>query len=124
MQKNIIITGTSRGIGFELVKLFSKAGHQVLALSRNKKPVEELNLENVKSVSFDIQQEEDQQKVRKFVEENWKKIDILIHNGGEFTKNNFEKMNLNDLISIYKNNVFSDLSLLLKLIDFFNLYYK
>jgi len=118
MQKNIIITGTSRGIGFELVKLFSKAGHQVLALSRNKKPVEELNLENVKSVSFDIQQEEDQQKVRKFVEENWKKIDILIHNAGEFTKNNFEKINLKDLKSIYETNVFGVFSLTQKLIPF------
>lgn len=118
MQKNIIITGTSRGIGFELVKLFSKAGHQVLALSRNKKPVEELNLENVKSVSFDIQQEEDQKKVRKFVEENWKKIDILIHNAGEFTKNNFEKINLKDLKSIYETNVFGVFSLTQKLIPF------
>ncbi|MGB7394638.1 MAG: short-chain dehydrogenase, partial [Pricia sp.] len=28
---NIIITGTSRGIGFELAQLFADAGHQVLA---------------------------------------------------------------------------------------------
>ena len=33
-MKNIIITGTSRGIGFELALQFANAGHQVLALSR------------------------------------------------------------------------------------------
>jgi NAD(P)-dependent dehydrogenase (short-subunit alcohol dehydrogenase family) len=31
---NIIITGTSRGIGFELALLFAEKGHNVLALSR------------------------------------------------------------------------------------------
>ena len=39
MSKNVIITGTSRGIGFELVHLFANAGHKVLALSRNAQPV-------------------------------------------------------------------------------------
>ena len=32
MAKNIIITGTSSGIGFELVKIFANNGHNVLAL--------------------------------------------------------------------------------------------
>jgi len=45
--KTVIITGTSRGIGFELVHLFSKAGYAVLALSRNAKPVSNLNYENI-----------------------------------------------------------------------------
>lgn len=31
-NKNIIITGTSRGIGFELALQFANAGHQVLAI--------------------------------------------------------------------------------------------
>jgi len=33
-MKNIIVTGTSRGIGYELALQFANAGHQVLALSR------------------------------------------------------------------------------------------
>ena len=31
----IVITGASRGIGFESAKLFAASGHQVLAVSRN-----------------------------------------------------------------------------------------
>jgi NAD(P)-dependent dehydrogenase (short-subunit alcohol dehydrogenase family) len=33
-MKNIIITGTSRGIGYELALQFANAGHNVLAISR------------------------------------------------------------------------------------------
>jgi len=41
-MSNVIITATSSGIGLELVKLFAEAGHDVLALSRNEKPIERL----------------------------------------------------------------------------------
>ena len=34
-MKNIVITGTSRGIGFELAQLFANNNCNVLALSRN-----------------------------------------------------------------------------------------
>ena len=53
-MKHIIITGTSRGIGFELVKLYANAGHQVLALSRNSQPITNLGLSNVTAFSFDL----------------------------------------------------------------------
>ena len=45
MSKNIIITGTSRGIGFELVHLFANQGYNVLALSRNAQPVNNLHFD-------------------------------------------------------------------------------
>ena len=38
-MKNVIITGTSRGIGFELAIAFAQAGHNVLGLSRNAEPI-------------------------------------------------------------------------------------
>ena len=57
-MKNIIITGTSRGIGFELVQILAQKGFNVLALSRNEQPVIDLNLENVTSFSFDLSNEE------------------------------------------------------------------
>jgi len=44
---NVIITGCSRGIGYELALLFAQSGHKVLALSRNDKPIKELNEVNI-----------------------------------------------------------------------------
>ena len=46
-MKNIIITGTSRGIGFELVKNIAEQGHNVLALSRNNKSLSNLSYKNL-----------------------------------------------------------------------------
>ena len=79
MNKNIIITGTSRGIGFELVQLFSKAGHNVLALSRNDKPVQSLKLENVTAFSFDLNTIDAYKKVEIVADTNLSKLckDIL-----------------------------------------------
>ena len=65
-KKNIIVTGTSRGIGYELVKKFSQQGHNVLALSRNAEPIKQLNLDNVVAIPFDITSEGDIQEVVQF----------------------------------------------------------
>jgi NAD(P)-dependent dehydrogenase (short-subunit alcohol dehydrogenase family) len=34
-MKNVLITGASRGIGFELAKIFSASGNNVVAVARN-----------------------------------------------------------------------------------------
>ncbi|WP_040282898.1 SDR family NAD(P)-dependent oxidoreductase, partial [Psychroserpens damuponensis] len=66
-SKNIIITGTSRGIGFELVHLFANQGHNVLALSRNAQPVSNLHFDNIASFAFDLCKEADYLKVEDFI---------------------------------------------------------
>ncbi|MFD0834233.1 SDR family NAD(P)-dependent oxidoreductase [Mariniflexile aquimaris] len=106
MTKNIIITGTSRGIGFELVKLFANAGHNVLALSRNEKPVENLKLAKVKSFSFDLNDTEAYKKVEDFVTSNWKQVDVLINNAGMLINKPFSEISMEDFERVYKTNVF------------------
>ena len=76
MTKNIIITGTSRGIGFEMVHIFAKQGHNVLALSRNAQPVSNLQFDNITSFSFDLNNPEDYTKVETFIKDEWKKVDV------------------------------------------------
>ena len=50
-MKKVIITGTSRGIGFELAQQFANSNFQVLALSRNQKPLDNLNQKNITTLS-------------------------------------------------------------------------
>ena len=78
-MKKVIITGTSRGIGFELAQQFAKNNFQVLALSRNKKPLDDLKLKNITTLSVDVCKQEDIEKVSNFIQENWQEVDILIH---------------------------------------------
>lgn len=106
MGKNIIITGTSRGIGFELVKLFAEAGHHVLALSRNDKPIKNLNLSHVTAFSFDLGKEEDYVRVAHFINREWEQVDILINNAGALLNKPFAETTIDDFETIYKTNVF------------------
>ncbi len=106
MSKNIIITGTSRGIGFELVQLFSRAGHHVLALSRNEKPVQNLHLENVTSLSFDLCNPEGYKSVVDFVSTAWTHVDVLINNAGTLLNKPFGETTFEDFQKVYQTNVF------------------
>ncbi len=105
-MKNIIITGTSRGIGFELTQLFCKAGYNVLALSRNEKPISDLSLENCTTFSFDITNEKDIKRVSEFISEKWHKVDVLINNSGALLNSPFSETTILDFKKVYDVNVF------------------
>ncbi|MCP4054213.1 SDR family oxidoreductase [Mesoflavibacter sp. SCSIO 43206] len=105
-MKNIIITGTSRGIGFELVQIFAQKGYNVLALSRNEQPVIDLNLQNVTSFSFDLGKEDDYHKVEDFIKTNWQQVDVLINNAGALLNKPFAETSISDFEYVYKTNVF------------------
>ncbi len=105
-MKNVVITGTSRGIGFELAKKFANKGHQVLAISRNTKPLETINHKNITLLSVDISSSSDIEKVTSFIKNNWKKVDILINNAGKLINKPFTDLTSNDFLEVYKVNVF------------------
>ncbi len=117
-MKNVIITGTSRGIGFELAQLFAKNNYQVLALSRNSKPLNKLNLKNISTISVDLLKEEDLKKVTSFVSENWKSVDILINNAGKLISKPFNKLSTKDFLEVYQVNVFAVAELTNKILPF------
>lgn len=104
--KNIIITGTSRGIGFELVHIFANQGHNVLALSRNEQPVSNLHFDNITSFAFDLGKKEDYKKVEHFIKTEWQHVDVLINNAGTLLNKPFTETTMEDFDYVYKTNVF------------------
>ncbi len=104
-MKNIIVTGTSRGIGLETVKKFAAQGHNVLAISR-KLSEALVGIANVTCLSVDITKEEDLQKVVVFVKDKWNHIDILVNNAGAIVNKPFEELTQKDFNSVYQVNVF------------------
>lgn len=117
-KKTVIITGTSRGIGFELVHLFSKAGYAVLALSRNAKPVINLNYENITALSFDLNNVEDYNRVEAFIQNEWTHVDILINNAGAIINKPFVETTFDDFKQIYGTNVFGVAELTRRVLPF------
>jgi short-subunit dehydrogenase len=117
-MKNVVITGTSRGIGFELAKMFADNGHQVLAISRNTKPLSVLNHKNISFISVDISKNSDVEKVTNFIKNNWKKVDVLINNAGKLINKPFTDLTSNDFLEVYKVNVFGVAELTKNLIPF------
>lgn len=105
-MKNIIITGTSRGIGYELALQFANSGHQVLAISRNI-PQSLLEHQNITCLSIDLANEETLHEVGDFLSKTWKKADALVHNAGALLLKPFAKTTQADFESIYKVNVFA-----------------
>jgi len=104
--KNIVITGTSRGIGYELALQFANAGHQVLALSR-KTPQALMQHENITCLSVDLSREQDLQQVTNFLSASWKTIDAIVHNAGALLHKPFAETAVADFENIYKVNVFA-----------------
>ena len=105
-NKNIIITGTSRGIGYELALQFANEGHQVLAISR-KTPQALIENPNITCLSIDISNPDELLQVENFINQTWKKVDILIHNAGSLLHKQFTQITSEEFQNIYKVNVFA-----------------
>ena len=116
-MKNIIITGTSSGIGLELVKIYSKNGYKVISLSRSDLPAK--GLVGVEHMNFDISKKGSLVNLVNLVKNKYKKIDILINNAGKLINKSFKDLSKDDLYDIYDVNVFGVISLIQCLLPFF-----
>ena len=116
MNKVIIITGASRGIGKEIAKGLSKKGYQIIA-NYNKSEEqaielkEELAQENIKIDIFkaDVSKRKEAEELVKYTINKYGRIDVLINNAGisqikEFTQITDEDWN--NMINTNLNSVF------------------
>ncbi|MEE4198350.1 MAG: SDR family oxidoreductase [Bacteroidales bacterium] len=114
---NIVITGASKGIGFEVARLF--AAHEentVVALARSENLLKELKnaciRENLKTkirpLVFDIEdphlvQRSVQQEILKYVDT----VDILINNAGVLVNKPFHEISPEEMIKSFRINAIS-----------------
>lgn len=96
MEKVIVVTGASRGIGREIAKTLSRENNKVIACYNNSEKEatilkEELEKENKKIdiIKGDISKRGDCKKIVEYVINKYKKIDVLINNAGISTYNLF-----------------------------------
>ncbi len=116
MNKVIIVTGASRGIGREISRELAKKGYIIIAnYNKSEKQIlelkEELEKEKVKIDIFkaDVSKRKETQQLVKYAIKKYGKIDVLINNAGisqikEFTQITDEDWN--NMININLNSVF------------------
>jgi len=100
---NIIITGASRGIGYETAKLLAPR-HNVISISRN---AEKSKLSGVMPIAFDFSKGRIRKDLLPKIKKHFKKVDILINNAAALINKPFEKITRDEFEKIYAINLFS-----------------
>ncbi len=110
--KVAIITGGSRGIGFEIAKTFSENGATVVITSKNSQQLKDSanKLSNTLPISGDIRREEDVKNVIEKTIKKFGKLDILVNNAGVFPKikqlHEISEKEWNDVLDVNLNGQF------------------
>tara|TARA_Y100000385_G_C13033930_1_gene612079 strand:- start:586 stop:1272 length:687 start_codon:yes stop_codon:yes gene_type:complete len=117
---NIIITGCSRGIGLELVKLFSKQ-HNVYCLTRNINPIEKYKNEvgdsgRINFLQFDFESFNTVELKTFLTIDNG--IDVLINNAGYLVNETFSQISESNLRKMYEVNLLGPFRLIQNVIPF------
>lgn len=111
-MKNIVITGSSRGIGKCLVENFAKDGHNViLNYNKSKKQAEQIKNElaeqgiKIEIFKADVSKREEVKKLIKFALKNMESIDVLINNAGIAKLQMFQDVTEDDWNEIMDTNL-------------------
>jgi 3-oxoacyl-[acyl-carrier protein] reductase len=102
LDKHLIITGASSGIGYATAKLFQEDGYQVINLSRSK-----INLKNANHLTADLSKRDWSNEVTKKLSSiltDSSEIS-LIHNASMMQSDNVENIDINNLRDIYEVNL-------------------
>tara|TARA_B100001769_G_scaffold200607_1_gene160462 strand:+ start:803 stop:1573 length:771 start_codon:yes stop_codon:yes gene_type:complete len=102
LDKHLIITGASSGIGYATAKLFQEDGYQVINLSRSK-----INLKNANHLTADLSKRDwSNEVIKKLSSILTDSSEIsLIHNASMMQSDNVENIDINNLRDIYEVNL-------------------
>ena len=85
--KKTLVTGGSRGIGFQISKIFLENGASVLAVSRDTAKLAQAKdaLPDLHILQADVSIAIDNDRVAAWIQDNWGMLDILVNNAGVST---------------------------------------
>lgn len=104
---NVIITGASRGIGFEVISQFLNNGDTVFCLTRNTEALKPLAHAQLYVYSTDLSSQKNMDEALAFVKQKAVSIDVIVHNAGSLVNKPYEYISYEELERVYKVNVFA-----------------
>ena len=113
MKKNILITGSSKGIGFAIAKKFSENGQNVILNGRNLKNLikAQKKIERSFIERGDLSNEKECKKIINNIIKKHKKLDVLVCNIGNGSPR-YNKNNYMNWISYFNDNFFSAVNII------------
>ncbi|MHC1704666.1 MAG: SDR family NAD(P)-dependent oxidoreductase [Tenuifilaceae bacterium] len=127
---NIIITGASRGIGFDTAKRFASTGDNIIiAIARNESKLRDLKnaciRENIQAhlypIVFDLETSDSiEESLLPKIKQIVNSVDILINNAGLLFNKPFEKLTNSDISRMIQLNLIAPAKLIKSLLPIMN----
>ncbi|SRR5579883_252375 len=113
MQKTILITGCSSGIGLRSAEILKQRGYRVFASARKEKDVAELKAKGFESILMDVN---DSSSIQEALQEIFKKtggtLDALFNNAGYAVPGAVEDLTREMIRTQFETNVFGAMELI------------
>lgn len=115
---NILITGCSRGIGYETVfEIAQKGNHKIIGIARSKEPLIRLEKELLKSTFIGIPYNltdifNNPDGLIDIIKRSFEHIDVLINNAGTLYRKSFNSFTQDEIESTFLTNLFAPAELI------------
>lgn len=118
-NKNVIITGETRGIGKAIATRFLKEGANVIGISKSSSGLEKegLNSNRYQHVQFDLNNVDKIENLWNKITKVNEKVDVLVNNAGICNYSDFLNLDVEDIKETFNINLTSHLALTRKIIN-------
>lgn len=115
MQKYIVVTGGTKGIGRAIVDRFAAEGFHIITCSRHEKDLQKLKLDLEEKFTFtkvyylaaDVSEPEEMARFISYIQSQKVKIDVLVHNAGFFIPGTIHEESATVLREMINTNLYS-----------------
>lgn len=110
MNKIVLVTGASRGIGRDIAEKLAQNGYQVIAnYNKSEEKAKELKEENpnIDIYKADVSKRDEVHKMVEYIIQKYKKIDVLVNNAGISISGLFTDVTDEEWNKIINNNLYS-----------------
>lgn len=105
MQKTILITGCSSGIGAALARECHRKGHRVYATARRREALASLEAEGIRGLALDVNDDGSIAAALQVVAQEAGRLDVLVNNAGVPLVGAVVDLTRDDLRQVYETNV-------------------